>query len=264
MSHKNRAPQIKLTGIRDGENDVYIPVAGLGIANAAGITYDPTAISSALDKLRTDRRYFDNLQSHPYYQQNLFTKYIGLIPDDADYRGTPVQRHPFMREMALRFGIALESVRLNSHRQTGKSNFMYYRMVQFHNHYLQEMTDIKASKPIPIDLTRYLKLITGKDFWEKPGVGAWGSEFTELYFHRHQAGSGGKSMFYNMLPRIKLHLAGIHATLGGRPWIYHNVVSRGPAGFWPATIEYGMASNGPAMTAQLNRERMIRPKKGRA
>jgi len=190
-------------------------------------------------------------------------KNSALLWAQPDYHGTPATRHPFMRTMALRFAVALESAKLYSHRQTSKSNFVHYLLSRSHANYLNEAADIKASKPVPIDLTRYLKLITGKDFWDKPGVGAWGSEFAELYFQPQQLASVGKSMFYNMLPRIKLHLGGIHATLGGRPWIYDDIVSRGPAGFWPATIEYGMASNGPAMTAQLNRERMVKPKKGR-
>ncbi|ANH52360.1 hypothetical protein FDH97_gp261 [Erwinia phage vB_EamM_Deimos-Minion] len=204
------------------------------------------------------------------YPRKSLVALLEKFPSD-NFRGTPAVRYPFMRRLAVLFKIAFlqtsldqKALSLNT-RQTGKPRITHHSLTGICNlmhqlHY--ELRELQYQNPNPIDLTRYLKLLTGKDVWEKPSVGAWASEFTELYFHRHQAGVG-KSMFYNMLPKIKLHLAGIHATFGGRPWIYESNC-RGPAGFWPATIEYGMAHNGPAITAQLNRERLVKPKKGKA
>lgn len=262
MSQKNSAPRIKLTGIKDGEGDFHVASIDMTSPNANGRHYDPQVLWEAFNGNRLNRHVFSTDVEHPISRKTLFQKYLGLVPDGENYRGTPVQRHPFMRVMALRFNVAMESTLISRHRQTGKGQWMYYRLHQFHNHFLNEMADIEACKPTPIDLTRYARLLKWEAVkTERPGVGAWGSEFTELYFHHHLAGVG-KSMFYNMLPKIKLHLAGIHATFGGRPWIY-NSHCMGPAGFWPATIEYGMSHNGPAITAQLNRERLKNPKKGR-
>lgn len=264
MSQKNSAPKIKLTGIKDGEGDFHAVTVDMTAPNANGRHYDPQALWEAVHSNRFNQRTFSTNIEHPISHKGMFQKYLGLVPDDDDYRGTPVQRHPFMRVMALRFGAAMESVRICNHRQTGKGHWMYYRLHQFHNHYLNETADIKASRPVPIDLTRYLRLLTGKDVWEKPGVGAWSSEFAELYFYRHQAGVG-KSMFYNTLPKIKLYLKP-YLTFAGIPYYFHHDevhLHRGPAGYWPAVLEYGMSHNGPAFTDQINRERLVKPKKGR-
>lgn len=264
MSQKNSAPKIKFTGIKDGENDVYITLDNVARPNAAGRRYDPQALYKTVRSPSFNRRAFTISAEEVWSREELQARYLNLMhsmPVGDRYRGTPAQRHPFMRTMALRFGMAMQSAKLGSQRQTGKANMFYAQLTNFHNHYLDEMKWIKANKPIPIDLTRYLKLITGKDVWNPMPV--WFRDVPSYFQPDDVMRAGvGKSLLYNMMPSVKLHLAGIHATLGGRPWIYDSNCM-GPAGFWPATIEYGMASDGPAMTAQLNRERLTKPKKGR-
>jgi hypothetical protein len=280
MSQKISAPTIKLTGIEDDKNDLYIPLDQLGIINANGRRYDPVAVRNALNNLPVDRRYFSALSSYPYSRKSMLTQYLDLMPDNVAYRGTPAQRHPFMREMALRFGVALESSRLGSHRQPSKSSSMYYRLALFHNHYLNEVAAIKASKPIPIDLTRYLKLLTGKDVWSPFNVKAWTDKIPGVFsgFGVYDVESGKYDepdpltlMYPNVIQRMnpwsdmKLYLGSVVGSVAGMPWRFDNhTFSRGPYGYWPAVIEYGMARNGPAFTDQMSRERLAKPKKGRA
>ncbi|QZA71043.1 hypothetical protein AH06_274 [Erwinia phage AH06] len=262
MSQKKGVSEIKLTGIMGSDGYYHIVSGDTTSLNANGRHYNPVVLQYMVNGDRLNRRAFNTDVEHPVSRKTLFQKYLGLVPDDDHYRGTPAQRHPFMRAMALRFSVAMESARISSYRQTAGGDRIHYLLQQFHNHYLNEMAEIKASRPIPIDLTRYARLLKWEAVkTERPVVGMWDSEFAGLYFQPYRAGVG-KSMFYSMLPGIKLHLGGIHATIGGRPWIYESSCM-GPAGFWPTTIEDGMAHDGPAITAQFNRERMAKPKKGR-
>lgn len=159
MSQKKGVSEIKLTGIMGSDGYYHIVSPDTTSLNANGRHYNPVVLQYMVNGNRLNRRAFNTDVEHPVSRKTLFQKYLGLVPDDDHYRGTPAHRHPFMRTMALRFSMAAESVKLGSQRQVGKSNMIYAQLTQFHNHCLSELNWIKASKPIPIDLTRYARLL---------------------------------------------------------------------------------------------------------
>lgn len=288
MAKKNSAPKIKFTGIRDGENSNYITRDSVRQTDPAVRfveTYGEHHFSlDGVDwRVRAPIGHFDgpNALGHVYPRSTAtkaFEKYLSRKPvyptvvmcPESDYRGDPVKREHFMRKLSLMLKLAALNVDLNrttmtGARQVGKSVWEYrffhqqlHTVIQLHH----ELMQLEKEKPLPIDLTRYIKLITGKDVWEKPSAGTWGSEFTKLYFSRHQAGVG-KSMLYNMHPSVKLHLKKVNVTFFNKPYVLDDEFLRGRPWHWPDTIEIGMGHNGPALTAQLNREKLIKPKKGK-
>lgn len=263
MSQKSSAPKIKYVGTENGNGgDVVVETLKLGQINTNGRYYDPQALYDALHSPSFDRRYFSGMSTHPYSRKSMFAEYMSLSIKEDTNRPARVQQSPFMRTMALRFHMAHESAMLSECRQTGKATrFAYARLVQTHNHYLNEVASIKASKPIPIDLTRYLKLITGKDVW----MPAWLKDAPDSWFQPEDVmrAGVGKSLIYNMMPDTKLYLKQVSGVFRGMPYFFSDAFTRGPAGYWPDVIEYGMSRNGPAITAQLNRERLVKPKRGR-